>query len=227
MKDAPIFAGDSITLSLGGRVILQEAYVDAVPGAITALVGRSGSGKTTLFNVLVGRRQADRGQVRWQGERVHRPSLSLLARRGLVFHPDHPWVAHQLSLADHFQLAGIREAGDTIQALGVESWMTTRTGLLSEGQLRLAELAFGLALRPTVVLLDEPFRGLDPDHRERIGRALRSFAKQGGAVLYADHDVESVRLTANRLFSIEQGATRVVDGFKDRPLNEWYHAWPH
>jgi len=227
MSAVPRLAGDSITLSLGGRVILQAAYVDAVPGAITALVGRSGSGKTTLFNVLVGRRRPDRGQVRWNGERLRRSSLPELARRGLVYHPDHPWLVRHLSLADHFVLAGIPDTTGVVESLGVGPWMGARTGLLSEGELRLAELAFGLALRPTAVLLDEPFRGLDPDHRERIARALRAFAEQGGAVLYADHDVESVRVTANRLFSIENGATRVVDGFKQRPLNEWYHAWPH
>ena len=227
MRDIPVLAADSITLSLGGRVILQAAYVDAVPGAITALVGRSGSGKTTLFNVMVGRRSADRGQVRWNGERLSRSSLPVLARRGLVYHPDHPWLVHHLSLADHFRIAGIPDATDVVESLGVESCIETRAGSLSEGELRLSELAFGFALRPTAVLLDEPFRGLDPTHRERIARALRAFAEQGGAVLYADHDVESVRLTAHRLFSMENGATRVVEGFKDRPLNEWYHAWPH
>lgn len=227
MSAAPIVAADSITLALGGRVILQEAYVDAVPGAITALVGRSGSGKTTLFTVLVGRRRPDRGQVRWNGERLARPSLPALARRGLVYHPDRPWLAHHLSLSDHFRLAGLGAPSELIDALGVGPWIETRSGSLSEGELRLAELALGLALRPTVVLLDEPFRGLDPLHRERIGRALRSFAGRGGAVLYADHDVESVGRTADRLFSMEAGATRLVEGFKERPLNEWYHAWPH
>jgi ABC-type multidrug transport system ATPase subunit len=222
-----LFAADSVTVSLGGRVILREAYVDAIPGAITALVGRSGSGKTTLFNVMVGRRRPDRGQVRWNGEMLRVPSLPALARRGLVYHPDHPWLARHLSLADHFRLAGIHNPGEAIEAFGVGSWTGTRIGSLSGGELRLAELAFALALRPIVVLLDEPFRGLDPAHRERIARALRGFAEQGGAVLYADHDVESVRVTADRLFSMEAGATRVVLEFKDRPLHEWYHAWPH
>lgn len=227
MSAAPVLVGDSITVVLGGRTILQSAYVDAVPGAITALVGRSGSGKTTLFNVLVGRRRPDRGQVRWNGERLPRPSLPALARRGLVYHPDRPWLAFNLSLADHFRLAGIADSNDTIEALGVGAWMEARSGSLSEGELRLAELAFGLALGPTVLLLDEPFRGLDPLHRERIVRVLRSFAGQGGSVLYADHDVESVGRTADRLFSMEAGATRLVEGFRERPLSEWYHAWPH
>jgi ABC-type multidrug transport system ATPase subunit len=218
-----VIAGDSITVSLGGRAILQSAYVDAVPGAITVLVGRSGAGKTTLFEILVGRRRPDGGQVRWNGERLPHPSLGLLARRGLFYHPDRPWLAMSLTAADHFALLGRRPDGDS---LGVTAWLDRRVGTLSGGELRLTEIAFGLALAPAVALLDEPFRGLEPRHREQVAAALRLLAQRGTAVLYADHDVESVRRTADRLFSMEQGATRLVEGFRDRPLAEWYHAWP-
>lgn len=222
-----MIAADSITLALGGRPILQAAYVDAVPGAITALVGRSGAGKTTLFTVLVGRRRSDTGQVRWGGERVPKPSLAALARRGLFYHPDRPWLALHLSFADHAALLGSgRDWRAAAEALGVAAWMDQQVGSLSGGELRLTEIALGVALAPVVAVLDEPFRGLEPLHREQVAAALRLLAERGTAVLYADHDVESVRRTADRLFSIEQGATRLVEGFKDRPLHEWYHAWP-
>jgi ABC-type multidrug transport system ATPase subunit len=218
-----MISGDSITVSLGGRAILQSAYVDAVPGQITVLVGRSGAGKTTLFEILVGRRWPDGGQVRWNGERVPRPSLALLARRGLFYHPDRPWLAMSLTPADHFALLGGTPQGD---GLGVTAWLDRRVGTLSGGELRLTEIALGLARAPRVALLDEPFRGLEPRHREEVAAALRLLAERGTAVLYADHDVESVRRTADRLFSMEQGATRLVEGFRERPLTEWYHAWP-
>ncbi len=224
--NAPVLAGDSITLALGGRPILESAYADAVPGAITALVGRSGSGKTTFFKVLVGERKADRGQVRWRGERVPRPSLPVLARDGLFYHPDRPWLARHLSFVEHMALCGRRDWVRVVEVFGIGGWLQQKTGSLSEGELRLTELAFGFALRPVVALLDEPFRGLEPLHREQIGRSLRDLANEGVAILYADHDVEFVRRTADRLFSMEGGATRVVAGFKERPLHEWYHVWP-
>jgi energy-coupling factor transporter ATP-binding protein EcfA2 len=87
-------------------------------------------------------------------------------------------------------------------------------------------MALGLARAPAVALLDEPFRGLEPRHREQVAAALRGLAERGTAVLYADHDVESVRRTADRLYRMEQGATRLVEGFRERPLTEWYHGWP-
>ncbi len=223
---APVLAGDSITLALGGKPILESAYVDAVPGAITALVGRSGAGKTTFFKVLVGERLPARGQVRWRGERIARPSLPLLARKGLFYHPDRPWLARHLTFVDHMALCGKRDWNRVAESLGITSWVRQKVGSLSEGELRLTELALGFALQPAVALLDEPFRSLEPIYREAVGHALRRLADGGAAVLYADHDVESVRRTADRLFSMEGGATRLVEGFKERPLHEWYHAWP-
>jgi energy-coupling factor transporter ATP-binding protein EcfA2 len=128
-----------------------------------------------------------------------------------------------LTPADLFALLGHTPQGDGIDAT---AWLHRRVGALSGGELRLTEIALGLALAPRVALLDEPFRGLEPRHREQVAAALRLLAKRGTAVLYADHDVESVRRTADRLFSMEQGATRLVEGFRERPLTEWYHAWP-
>ncbi|HXS23678.1 MAG TPA: hypothetical protein VN719_05585, partial [Gemmatimonadales bacterium] len=59
-----------------------------------------------------------------------------------------------------------------------------------------------------------------------IAGTLRRAATAGVAVLYADHDVEQVKNTADRLYSMESGMTRRVEGFRERPLAEWYHAWP-
>ncbi len=187
--NAPILAGDSITLALGGRPILESAYADAVPGAITALVGRSGAGKTTFFKVLVG---------------------EVLARDGLFYHPDRPWLARHLTFIDHIALSARRDWARIVDVFGISGWLEQKVGLLSGGELRLTELAFGFALRPVVALLDEPFRGLEPLHREHIAQGLRYLADEGVAILYADHDVESVRRTADRLFSMEGGATRIV-----------------
>lgn len=223
---APVLVGDSIDCRLRSRQILRGAYVDAVPGRVTALVGRTGSGKTTLFEILVGRRRPDGGHIRWMGERVPRPSLAALARRGLCYHPDRPWLAMHLSPRDHFALLGSRDWRAAAEALGVVAWLDRPARSLSGGELRLTELALGLALRPAAVVLDEPFRGLEPRHRETVGDALRTLAVRGVAVLYADHDARLVQQTADRLFGMESGRTRLVEDFKARPLRDWYHEWP-
>lgn len=223
---SPALVGDSICVSLGGRQILEAAYVDAVPGSITALVGRSGSGKTTFFNVLVGRRRPDRGQVRWFGTRLEHPSLPGLGRSGLFYHPECPWLASHLSFVEHVAMTDIKDWEKVAELFQITEFMTRPAGRLSGGELRLTELAFGFGLCPTVALLDEPFRGLEPLHRERLVEVLRGYAHRGTAILYADHNVDAVRQTADRLFSMEDGSTRPVSGFKERPLRDWYHAWP-
>ena len=223
--NSPSFVADSIRLTLGGRQILQHAYIDALPGRITALVGRSGAGKTTLFKVMVGHRRPDGGQVCWAGTRISHPRLSELAKRGLFYHPDRPWLARQLTLTEHLALLPEHSSNRALVELGVQEWADQETGALSEGQLRLSEIAFGLAMNPTVALLDEPFRGLDPNHRELIATALRGLANEGVAVLYADHDIAWVQRTADRLYSMENGATRLLEGFGQRPVWEWYHEW--
>lgn len=231
----PLLAADSVDARRGGRLVLRAAYVDAVPGTVTALVGRSGAGKTTLFEILTGRRRPDAGQVRWEGHTLSRPSLAELAHRGLWYHPDRPWLGSGCSATQLFTLAvdgGEPVWGPIAAELGVTAWLDRPVGTLSGGELRLTELALGMALRPRVAVLDEPFRGLEPRHRELVASALRRLAGAGGdgagtAVLYADHDAAAVRLTADRLFSIEGGQTRLVPEFRDRPLEEWYHAWPH
>jgi ABC-type multidrug transport system ATPase subunit len=83
-----------------------------------------------------------------------------------------------------------------------------------------------IALGATVLVLDEPFRELDPAHRERLAAELHRLASEGRAVLFADHHVASVFACADRLFGIEGGATRNIPDFRERPVQDWYLGWP-
>lgn len=224
----PVVAADSIERSFGQRAALRSAYVDAAAGAVTALVGVSGSGKTTLLEILAGRLRAHGGQVRWNGERVARPTPAALAQRGLVYAPDHPWISTRVSVARQLALAARvwdSDADAIARELHVAGFMKRRTAQLSTGERRLGALAVACACRPAALVLDEPFRDLEPLHRETVARLLASQARGGVAVLFADHDATMVAEIADRLFAIEDGRTRAVAGFRDMRVVDWYRGW--
>lgn len=224
----PVLAADSITHRFGPRTVLHAAYVDAVAGAVTALVGQSGAGKTTLLEILVGRRRPDVGQVRHRGLRVPRASRAALARRGVAWVPDAPCLSRREPLRR--QLALVARAWDTdpedvTRAAGIGALLDRTTAELSTGERRQCELALVAACRPDVLVIDEPFRDLEPLQREAMGRRLRELAAGGVAVLFADHDAVMVGQIADRLFSIEQGRTRLVPDFRTIPVPAWYRSW--
>jgi len=225
---SPRLAADSVVRRFGARVVLDAAYVDLVPGLVTALVGVSGSGKTTLLEILVGRLRPHGGQVRWDGRRVPRPTHAALARRGVIYAPDRGWLSTRLPVGRLFELAARVRGTDWragARASGIEALLARRSPSLSTGEQRLCELALARACRPEALVLDEPFRGLEPLHREAVGRLLVSLAREGTAVLFADHDTRMVLQVADRVFALEDGRTRPVSDFRERPVIEWYRGW--
>lgn len=224
----PCIAADSIERRFGSRPVLRSAYVDAVAGTVTALVGVSGSGKTTLLEILAGRLRLHGGQVRWDGIRLPHPSHAALARLGLAYAPDHAWPSTRVPVRHQLALAARMWDGDAAAAArsaGVAQVIDRRPPRLGTGERRLCELAMTHGCRPRVLVLDEPFRGLEPLHRDAVGQFLVTQARAGVAVLFADHDAAQVRRVADRVFAIEAGQTRPVPAFRQRPVGEWYHAW--
>ncbi|MGB7213386.1 MAG: ATP-binding cassette domain-containing protein [Gemmatimonadales bacterium] len=224
-----MMTADSIQVAFGERQILRSAFIDAIPGVVTALIGRSGSGKTTLFRIIEGTARPDGGTVRWDGRHLRRPTLHQWARMGLVSLPSGAWLPDHLASGEVTRtVAGVwgSDPTDLLDEVGLGSIAGQAAASLSGGERRLAEIGVALAACPSTLILDEPFRGLAPIHRDALGALLRRRASQGLAVLFADHDVTSVLEFADRVYSLEAGRTRLVDGFRERPVEEWYHLWP-
>lgn len=222
-------AGDSIEVTLGGRAILRSAFVDVVPGLVTALIGRSGAGKTTLLRVLEGTLTPATGTVRWGGAPVRSPRLPRLARLGVVSLPSGRWLPGHLSVRTIGRMVAEtwRTAPDAVASeFAAKMSLDSAVAVLSGGEQRIAELAVALAADPVVLLLDEPFRGLAPTVRDRVGARLRRLAIGGVAVLFAEHDVTAVLEYADRVYSLEAGRTRLIPDFRTRPVPEWYAMWP-
>jgi energy-coupling factor transport system ATP-binding protein len=145
-----------------------------------------------------------------------------------VYVPDAPCLSTRVRVRRQLALVARvwdSDADAVARASGVDTLLDRTSPGLSTGERRLCELAVATACRPDAIVLDEPFRDLDPLHREAMGRRLRALAGDGVAVLFADHDATMVAETADRLFAVEEGRTRVVPDFRNTPIAEWYRSW--
>lgn len=181
-------------------------------GGVTGLMGKTGSGKTSLFEVMAGATSPDSGRVRAQGD----------GEIGLVFQlPERqffePTVEREVTfgLREHGLSASCarERAAHALALMGLDlAELAGRSPFsLSGGQQRRVAIASVLALRPSVLLLDEPTAGLDPRARRACLDAVRAAAGEGATVVIASHDANALTEVADRLVVLEEGRV-TLDG---------------
>lgn len=230
---APVLRASNVGVRFGARQVLSGAMVDVAAGERVALLGANGSGKTTLLRVLSGALRPDAGEVQVDGRplrhgraglRAHRQAVQLVAQD-----PD-----DQLFAADVFRDVsfgpmnlGLGEAEVRARVAQALAWLSI-TDLaerpiheLSFGQRKRVAIAGALAMRPRVLLLDEPTAGLDPDGVAELIAALDSLVSAGTAVVLATHDVDLAWAWAGQVAVLRDGVAHVglvVDVLTDADL---------
>ncbi|GAA1805406.1 metal ABC transporter ATP-binding protein [Nesterenkonia flava] len=194
----------SVTAGYPGVTALEDVSLSLRPGAVTALLGANGSGKSTLFSVLLGLLKPHRGTVRLYGSAPARAR-----RRNLVsFVPQHehidatfPITVEQVVLTGRYGGMGLtrrarpadRQAVDeALERVGLSDFRRRSIGELSGGQRKRAFTARAIAQGAPLMLLDEPFAGVDRGSEELITRLLRELAASGTTVLISTHHLEGV-----------------------------------
>ncbi len=200
-----------VAVHYGPVVAVQSVSLDIRAGEVTVLMGRNGSGKSSLLNVVSGGRRPTRGSVRLHGGDPRRLAAQELVREvGLV--PQDPGVllyAESVrSECHHADRVAALDAGTTRGALarvlpGIPLDLHPRD--LSEGQRLAVALAVVLAPAPSVLLLDEPTRGLDYPSKDRLVTLLRELAASDHAIVLATHDVELAARVADRAIVLADG----------------------
>ncbi|WP_084114188.1 energy-coupling factor ABC transporter ATP-binding protein [Loktanella atrilutea] len=189
---------DGVTLSRAGRPVLQDVSLSTDARRIGVL-GRNGSGKTTLARLLCGLISPDKGTVRVGGIDVARDRRAALRTVGILFqNPDHqiifPTVTEELTFGltqmgqDKAQAA--RTVSRVLSDFGKRHWAEAATHSLSHGQKQLVCLMAVIAMAPRVVILDEPFSGLDLVTRLQLGAYL---ARIDATVVHITHDPQALR----------------------------------
>ena len=198
--------------SFGDRLALDGVSFDVAPGVITGLLGPNGAGKTTLLRILLGVVAPDRGEVRYDGRLVGEQD-----RRGWGYMPQERGLYPGMPAGDqvvHFgRLHGLSRRDATLKAhalleeLDLEERWNDRTDKLSGGMQQRLQLATSLVHDPAVIVLDEPFAGLDPVAVASLSETLRQRARDGRTVLFSSHQLDLVQDLCEDIAMVDHGRT--------------------
>jgi len=207
-----------LTKVLAGRRVLDSIDLSILESERVALTGANGAGKTTLLRLLASVARATTGEIRWFGGTT---APTVMRREiGLVAHETRLYL--QLSAAENLAFAA-RMCGAPHVAQRVEWWLHS-AGLaghrhrlptqLSRGLRQRLAIARGLVHDPLLILLDEPFAGLDADGTEWLSELLRAPAGRDRTIVFATHDPRHVDLVATRVVVLEPGRLRNRAGWE-------------
>jgi lipopolysaccharide export system ATP-binding protein len=188
---------------------------DLEPGEVVGLLGPNGAGKTTTFKMTLGLVRPDGGEVRLRGEDITRAPTHVRARRGIGYLPQEPSIFRRMSVEDNVRAvlevldlpeAERRDRAEArIAEFGLEKVRGSMADTLSGGERRRLEIARALALEPLLLLLDEPFSGIDPIAVEDIQGLLRGLRKRGIGLVITDHNVRETLSITDRAYIIYAG----------------------
>jgi len=183
----------------GPRTVVDGVSFAVGPGEIVGLLGPNGAGKTTCFYMIVGLIRADAGRIVLAGKEITHLPIHRRARCGIAYLPQEASIFRQLTVRENLravlELHGVpakeraRRETALLEELGIAHLADQPSVALSGGERRRLEIARALALEPKLILLDEPFAGVDPIAVSEIQRIIRHLQSSGVAVLITDHNV--------------------------------------
>jgi branched-chain amino acid transport system ATP-binding protein len=240
-----VFDVFNLNKAFSGLSVTNDVSLSMAPGDRVALIGPNGAGKTTFVNLVTGNLRPDSGEVRLNGETVTKIDAIGRVRRGLVRSFQVTRLFQEMTPAEHVALAILQRDGRTgkmfgnflsmpdvmdeasvlLTKLGLIDLMHRKVSEIAYGQQRLLEIAMALALKPKVLLLDEPAAGVPQSDTGRIEQALADLPADL-AVLMIEHDMDLVFRFAKRVIVLAAGTIKFdgspADVTKDAAVREAY-----
>ncbi|GAC1455058.1 MAG: ABC transporter ATP-binding protein [Ktedonobacterales bacterium] len=205
---------EHLTKAYGARVAVRDLSFAVAPGQIFALLGPNGAGKTTTVEILEGYRVPDAGIARVLGLDPGRESGALKRQIGVMLQQDGLYPGLQarevLDLYASFYDQP-EDPGTLLELVGLRESARTRCRQLSGGQKRRLALAVALVGRPTLLFLDEPTTGMDPQARRTTWEIIRSLADRGTTVLLTTHFMDEAERLADQIAIIDNGQLVALD----------------
>jgi len=225
--------------SFNRRQVVNGISLDIKSGEVCGLLGPNGAGKTTTFHMLVGFLEPDSGKVFIDGKDVSSMPMYLRARGGIGYLAQEPTVFRGLTVEDNLVAILERTTSDKIALTNRVDSLLTEFGLmklkkqkawtLSGGEKRRLEVARVMINEPRIILLDEPFVGIDPITVSELKNIIRHLKDKGIGVLITDHNVRETLSITDRSYLIYEGRI-LIEGTAEVLLNdpkarEFYLGW--
>ena len=199
------------------REVVREFGLSLDAGEVVGLLGPNGAGKTTCFYMIVGLVAADAGRIVLDGRDITAEPMYTRARLGVGYLPQEASVFRKLSVADNLRL--VLELRDDLDSDGIDRELSSLLdelqighvadqlgASLSGGERRRCEIARALAAKPRLMLLDEPFAGVDPISVGEIQRIVTHLKNRGIGVLITDHNVRETLGICDRAYILNEGS---------------------
>ena len=236
MSAAPFLSVDGLSRSFGGVRAVNAVSFEVARGSIMGLIGPNGAGKTTTFNLISGRFPPDSGCVRLDGAVLTGLRPDRIAARGLARTFQGTRIFPKLSVAENIRTAALagaklgfwedwlglraaREAeaeaalrvAEVLERVGLQARAEEAAGALAYAHQSLLGIGLALALRPRLLLLDEPFAGMNPGETQQAAGLVRRIRDSGVTVVLVEHDMPAVMGVCDHIVVLDQG-TKIADG---------------
>jgi ABC-2 type transport system ATP-binding protein len=203
-----------VTKSFGAHTAVNELDLAVPRGCVYGFIGPNGSGKTTTLRMIMRILHPDRGELEVLGQQSHDAATD---RVGYL--PEERGLYKQMKVRDvlayYAQLKGLRKCRPAIDnwldRLGLADWRDKQVQVLSKGMAQKVQFIAAVVTSPELVLLDEPFTGLDPVNMDVLRDAMLDLRREGATVIFSTHDMAVAEKMCDRVFMIYRG-NKVLDG---------------
>lgn len=225
----PLLQTDQLIKVYNGRAVVNGVDINVKPGEIVGLLGPNGAGKTTTFYMIVGLVRPNGGKVIFRNQDVSSMAMYRRAREGMGYLPQEESIFRKLTVEQNIMAiletqklsrAKRKERCDQLLTqFGIEHLAKNYALTLSGGEKRRLTIARSLVTQPDLLMLDEPFSGVDPIAVFDVQQIIQDLSKQGLAILITDHNVRETLNIVDRAYLIFEGRVE-SQGSKDFLLND-------
>jgi len=215
MVDMTLLETRGLVKKYSGRAVVDEVSITIGQSSIVGLLGRNGAGKTTTFRMIMGMITPNSGQVIFEGTDITKLPMYRRARLGIGYLSQEPSIFQRLSVRDNLYAIletmsitaaeRYHKASTLIKQFGLAEVADSQGRFLSGGERRKLEIARAMVTDPSLILLDEPFSGVDPITVQDLQQEIRRLVASGVSVLVTDHNVERTLEVVDKAYIIDHG----------------------